>query len=92
MRLLVHYTKSLKIIKLIHPQLIEKDCQNVHINSTDQSNNLKNTSNPSPPMASPFTIYSKNKIYRNIIEISPILERYLFKIRDISQFRDIPFS
>jgi hypothetical protein len=40
-------------------------------------------------MASPFTIYSKNKIYRKIIEISPILERYLFKIRDISQFREI---
>jgi hypothetical protein len=28
-------------------------------------------------MASPFTIYSKNKIYRKIIEIFPILERYL---------------
>jgi hypothetical protein len=28
-------------------------------------------------MASPFTIYSKNKIYRKIIEISPILKRYL---------------
>jgi hypothetical protein len=40
-------------------------------------------------MASPFTIYLKNKIYRKIIEIFPILERYLFKIRDISQFRKI---
>jgi hypothetical protein len=38
-------------------------------------------------MASPFTIYSKNKSYRKIIEISPIVKRYLFKIRDIS--RDI---
>jgi hypothetical protein len=28
-------------------------------------------------MASPFTIYSKNKVYRKIIEISPILKRYL---------------
>jgi hypothetical protein len=40
-------------------------------------------------MASPFTTYSKNKIYRKIIEISPILEGHLFKIRDISQFREI---
>jgi hypothetical protein len=29
-------------------------------------------------MASPFTIYSKNKIYRKIIAISPILKRYLY--------------
>jgi hypothetical protein len=29
-------------------------------------------------MASPFTIYSKNKIYGKIIEISPISKRYLF--------------
>jgi hypothetical protein len=29
-------------------------------------------------MANPFTIYSKNKIYRKIIEISPMLKRYLF--------------
>jgi hypothetical protein len=28
-------------------------------------------------MASPFTIYSKNNIFRKIIEISPILKRYL---------------
>jgi hypothetical protein len=40
-------------------------------------------------MASPFTIYSKNKIYRKSIVISPILKRYLFKIRDISHFREI---
>jgi hypothetical protein len=39
--------------------------------------------------ASPFTIYSKNKIHHKIIEIFPILERYLFKMRDISQFREI---
>jgi hypothetical protein len=40
-------------------------------------------------MASPFTSYSKNKIYLEIIEISPILKTYLFKIIDISQFREI---
>jgi hypothetical protein len=45
--------------------------------------------NDTPFMASPFTIYSKNEIYRKIIEISPILERYLFKIRDIFKFREV---
>jgi hypothetical protein len=39
-------------------------------------------------MASPSPFYSKIKIYRKIIEISPILKRYIFKIRDISQFRE----
>jgi hypothetical protein len=28
-------------------------------------------------MASPFTFYSKNEIHRKIIDISPILKRYL---------------
>jgi hypothetical protein len=38
-------------------------------------------------MASPFTIYSKNKIYRKIIEISPILKRNC--TGDIVQEKDI---
>jgi hypothetical protein len=41
-------------------------------------------------LASPFTIYSKNKIYRKIIETSSIqLKDTSLKIRDISQFREI---
>jgi hypothetical protein len=40
----------------------------------------------------PFTVYSKSKIYSKIIEISPILKKYLFQIRDIYQFRLIHVS
>jgi hypothetical protein len=51
-------------------------------------------------MASPVTIYLKNKIYRKIIEISPISkrylctrERYLFMLEDISLTkRDMPLN
>jgi hypothetical protein len=39
-------------------------------------------------MANPFTIYSKNKICRKIIEISPSLKRYLLK-SDSFQIREI---
>jgi hypothetical protein len=47
-------------------------------------------------MASPFTIYWKNKIYCEIIEISPILKRYLSTreryIFMLERYRDISLT